>query len=100
LAAKLAKRYFIRGRVQGVGFRYFVRNNASALGIAGYARNLENGSVEVYAVGDAEQLSALEGYLWKGPSLSEVRGVEASEAAMVKYRGFLIQPECLLAPAD
>ena len=93
LAAKLAKRYVVRGRVQGVGFRYFVRNNASALGIAGYVRNLDDGSVEVYAVGDAKQLSALEGYLWKGPSLSEVRAVEASEAAMVKYRGFLIQPE-------
>ena len=93
LAAKLAKRYFVRGRVQGVGFRYFVRNHASALGISGYTRNLDDGSVEVYAIGDPKQLSALEGFLWKGPSLSEVRGVEASEAAMVKYRGFLIQPE-------
>jgi acylphosphatase len=91
--AKLAKRYLVRGRVQGVGFRYFVQRNASALGIAGYTRNLDDGSVEVYAIGNREQLSELEGYLWTGPSLSEVRGVEASDAAMVKYRGFLIEPE-------
>src|SRR5207247_890809 len=35
-----AYRYFVKGRVQGVGYRYFVLQEAEALGIAGFARNL------------------------------------------------------------
>jgi acylphosphatase len=47
-AAKLsAKRYFIRGRVQGVGFRYFAQREAVQLGVRGYTRNLDDGRVEV-----------------------------------------------------
>ena len=30
---------YVRGRVQGVGFRYYVVENAQALGLRGYARN-------------------------------------------------------------
>ncbi len=46
-----AKRYMVRGRVQGVGFRAFAQREAHALGIAGWVRNHPNGDVEVYAVG-------------------------------------------------
>jgi acylphosphatase len=76
-AAKLsAKRYFIRGRVQGVGFRYFAQRAAAELGLSGYTRNLDDGRVEVYAVGTPEQLADLAGRLWTGPRFSDVRGVE------------------------
>src|SRR5215467_2556118 len=33
-----AKRYFVRGRVQGVGFRYFVERAAVELNLTGYTR--------------------------------------------------------------
>ena len=46
-----ARRWFVRGRVQGVGYRYFAQHAASSLGLAGYARNLDDGRVEVYAAG-------------------------------------------------
>ena len=52
-----ARRYFVRGRVQGVGFRWFVQKNASTLRMRGYARNLDDGRVEVYAVGTPEQVT-------------------------------------------
>lgn len=86
----IAKRYLVHGRVQGVGFRWFAQKAAVDLGLAGYARNLDDGRVEVYAIGPAEKLDDLNGLLWKGPRLSDVRGVEAMEAQMVNYRDFRI----------
>ncbi len=86
-----ARRYFVRGRVQGVGFRYFVERVASELSLAGYARNLDDGRVEVYAVGAIEQLEGLSGYLWKGPRAADVRGVEELEAPVEQLRDFRIE---------
>lgn len=79
---KVARRYIVRGRVQGVGFRYFVEKQAVSLGINGYVRNLDDGTVETYAIGTAEQLSELVGILWKGPRSAIVRGVDEKEAAV------------------
>jgi acylphosphatase len=86
-----ASRFLIRGRVQGVGYRYFARQSAAELKISGYARNLEDGSVEVYAVGTEAQLSELAGMLRKGPQFSDVRSVVRSEAAVEHHSGFLIR---------
>lgn len=79
MSRKLARRYIVRGRVQGVGYRAFVQHTALPLGVVGWAQNLEDGSVEVYAAGTGEQLSQLEDSLWKGPNWSEVRGVNSRE---------------------
>ena len=89
--ATCARRYLVRGRVQGVGYRYFVEGIARDLGLSGYARNLEDGGVEVYAAGSEESLRELSGYLWKGPRMSEVRGVEEQEAPVQKHWGFHIE---------
>lgn len=86
----IARRYFIRGRVQGVGFRYFVEINAHELGITGYTRNLDDGRVEVYAVGRPKQLAEFLGRLWRGPRWADVRGVEDQEAAVESRAGFRI----------
>ena len=48
-----ARRFLVRGRVQGVGFRWFVEREAHILGIAGWVRNNADGSVEVLAMGRA-----------------------------------------------
>ena len=48
-----ARRFLIRGRVQGVGYRYFAQKAAAQWNVSGYARNLEDGSVEVFAIGTA-----------------------------------------------
>ncbi len=90
MSKKTARRYFVRGRVQGVGYRYFVEKAAADLGLTGYARNLDNGDVEVYAVGAPEQVAQLSGLLWKGPRWSDVRGVEEQEAPVVQYVSFRI----------
>ena len=90
-AAPQARRYRVRGQVQGVGFRYFVTQSANALGIRGWVRNDDDGSVEVYAVGTTAQLSELAGLLWKGPRWAEVRGVDEFDAAVEKGSGFSVR---------
>jgi acylphosphatase len=42
---------WVRGHVQGVGFRWWVRARALELGLDGTARNLEDGRVEVVVEG-------------------------------------------------
>ena len=86
-----ARRFLIRGRVQGVGYRYFAQKAAAHWNVCGYARNLEDGSVEVYAIGTAGQLSELAGTLRTGPPFSDVRSVDVQEAALENHKGFRIR---------
>lgn len=86
-----ARRFLIRGRVQGVGYRYFAQKAAAQWNLRGYARNLEDGSVEVYAIGTACQLSELAGTLRTGPPFSDVRSMEVQEAALENHKGFRIR---------
>ena len=88
--SKSARRWIVRGRVQGVGFRYFAQNSALSLGLTGYARNLDDGDVEVYAAGPESALSDLAARLHLGPSHAEVRGVEEQEASVKQYGSFEI----------
>jgi len=89
--AVVARRYFVEGRVQGVGFRFFVEYAAHELGLAGYTRNLADGRVEVYAIGTPDKLDELAGRLWCGPRLASVRRVEQSEAHVLNYTDFRIE---------
>ncbi|KNC93439.1 acylphosphatase [Trabulsiella odontotermitis] len=57
---------WVHGIVQGVGFRYSTQREALKLGLTGYARNLDDGSVEVLACGDAQQVDALIDWLKAG----------------------------------
>jgi acylphosphatase len=86
-----AKRWLVSGRVQGVGFRYFAQRRAEELGLNGWTRNLDDGRVEVYAVGPAERLSDLAAALHMGPRMAEVRGVEEMEDAVQKIAGFSVR---------
>ena len=70
------RRWIVRGRVQGVGFRWSVRRRAEALGLTGFARNLADGTVEVVARGDPHVLHELARYLATGPRLASVEAVE------------------------
>jgi acylphosphatase len=75
-----ARRFVVRGRVQGVGFRWFVEREAHILGIAGWVRNNHDGSVEVLAQGSPDQLSRLRSRLREGPRAARVDDVAESEA--------------------
>ena len=79
----LARRFIVRGRVQGVGFRWFVEREAHILGIAGWVRNNADGSVEVLGQGSRDQLLGLRLRLRQGPRAARVDDVEEFESKPV-----------------
>ena len=78
-----ARRFVVRGRVQGVGFRWFVEHEAAILQVAGWVRNNPDGTVEVLAQGTRDQLSGLHSRLREGPRAARVDEVEVSDAQPV-----------------
>ena len=86
-----AKRYIIRGRVQGVGYRFFVEKHAQRIGLRGYAKNLGDGTVEVIASGSPAAIQELEGLLRQGPRLALVSGVEMETAPPGEYSQFRVR---------
>ena len=87
-----AKRYLIRGQVQGVGYRYFAQGTAERLGVYGFARNLPNGDVEVHAEADDLTLQLFKHELERGPRMARVTEVHESEASSSgQYSSFSIR---------
>ncbi len=88
----VARKYEVSGRVQGVGFRFFVERWANQLGLRGYVKNRGDGSVEVYAIGEATALEALKFHLAEGPRSARVTAVEESDEPLRKgYSTFMIE---------
>lgn len=71
-----ARRCIVTGRVQGVFFRASTARRARELGLVGHAINLEDGTVEVLAIGPRAQVEALCDWLRIGPPAARVEGVE------------------------
>ena len=55
---KLLYKIYVRGLVQGVGFRWNASREARNRGITGYVKNMSDGSVYIEAEGHREQLRA------------------------------------------
>lgn len=49
---------FVKGRVQGVGFRAFVQKKATQLNLSGWVRNRINGCVELMLEGAPDKIEA------------------------------------------
>jgi acylphosphatase len=75
----VACRAIVHGRVQGVWFRASTAERALEAGVRGYARNLDDGTVEVVAVGSAVAVASLLSWLRHGPSLARVTDVVIEE---------------------
>jgi len=84
-----ARRYIVRGRVQGVGFRWFVEREARELGLVGWVRNNEDSTVELLAAGSPEQLAMLRARLKEGPRASRVDAVDEFDASPGETAGNL-----------
>jgi acylphosphatase len=83
-----ARRFTIRGRVQGVFFRDSTRRVARSLGLTGHAINLANGDVEVLACGEPEAIGKLAEWLHEGPRMATVTEVIEQAAEWKDLPGF------------
>jgi acylphosphatase len=73
---------FVRGRVQGVFFRASAQREAKRLGLTGWVRNRSDGSVEILAEGEEDQIKELIAWANRGPSAARVERVD------VRWRSF------------
>lgn len=69
------RRFFVGGRVQGVGYRAWCVREAQALGLSGWVRNRADGSVEVVAAGRRMSVSELMERCRRGPPGASVEHV-------------------------
>jgi len=76
MAAKVARKFLIRGEVQGVGYRFFAQRAAAQHQVVGYVRNMPNGTVEALAEGSLPNIEAFRNDLAAGPRFSRVEQVE------------------------
>jgi acylphosphatase len=85
----IARRFIIKGRVQGVGYRYYAVRAARKAGVVGQVRNMRDGSVEVTVEGSARVVGDFREDLARGPSFAEVISIEEVELAPTgRYTGF------------
>jgi acylphosphatase len=75
-AATLRARLWVKGKVQGVGYRAFAARIASHRGLCGGVRNLDDGRVELEVEGPKDQILILIENAKKGPPASRVEAVE------------------------
>ena len=89
---RVARRYIISGRVQGVGFRYFIEAAAGREGIHGWVRNLRDGRVEASAEGETEAIERFESKLHQGPPGARVDRVEIEDSVPTgRHAGFSVR---------
>jgi acylphosphatase len=82
----------VNGRVQGVYFRASTVEEARRLCLTGWVMNCPDGSVEVVAEGEREQLEKLIDWCRSGPPGARVREVHAEwEAPKEEFQTFFIK---------
>jgi len=89
---RVARRYLISGRVQGVGFRYFAEDAARREGLHGWVRNLPDGRVEAVADGEAAAVERFERALRQGPRGARVDDLEVDVDVPADHEaGFMVR---------
>ena len=72
----VARKFQVRGEVQGVGYRFFAQRAAAHHQVVGYVRNMPDGSVEALAEGPAQSVEGFKNDLATGPRWARVDQVE------------------------
>lgn len=80
----------VTGKVQGVFFRKSMKTQADLLGLAGWVRNTEAGSVEFLIIGAEAALATMQEWLYEGPRLARVDGVDCATCQAENLAGFTI----------
>ncbi len=91
IAKPTARRYEIRGLMQGVGYRHVIRGAAMACGIEGWLRHGAQGVLEVHAQGSTEQLQRFRAMLEGDSAYARGLHIEDSNATFEACDGFQIR---------
>ena len=82
----------IFGQVQGTGYRYSAQKQAKKLGLTGYVKNLPDGSVELAAEGEEQDLKDLLAWCYTGVGSANVDHIDAAWAGSVEeFTDFMIK---------
>jgi len=87
---KKSIRLYINGTVQGVFFRIFVKENAERYNVKGFVRNLEDGRIEVFLEGNAEDVNKMIELCKKGPKHAQIRNVEVKPERFQDFKVFKV----------
>ncbi len=90
---------FVRGRVQGVGFRVHARQGARKLGLTGWVRNLDDGRVEMVISGESDQVDKFLDWLPKGVPSGRVDALLTENVSHQSFNDFSILPDSVLTLA-
>jgi acylphosphatase len=83
---------WVRGRVQGVGFRAFVQQSAMVMGLKGWVRNVGWDQVETIAEGEKSVLEQFVGAVRTGPRASQVEDARVEwEPASGEFESFQVR---------
>jgi len=72
----------VYGRVQRVGFRRYILDLAQDLNLTGHAKNLPDGSIEIFIQGEKEHLSKFFQMLKQPPPPTSIREIKEEETAI------------------
>ncbi len=87
---KKSVRLYINGLVQGVFFRNFVKTNAEKYNVKGFTRNLEDGRVEAFLEGDADDVNKMISLCKQGPKHSKIKNVDIKPEKFQDFKSFKI----------
>ncbi len=88
---QVLKRLFVRGVVQGVGFRPFIFRLAKEHGLKGWVINTSS-AVEIEVEGKSAEVDAFIARVTRdAPPRARIEGVEVAEGKPVAYHGFTIR---------
>jgi acylphosphatase len=76
----VVRHVFIRGRVQGVGYRAFVEYTALTHGLEGWVRNRRDGSVEAMLAGPSAKVAQVLEACRRGPPGARVDALDERDA--------------------
>lgn len=92
LMTLVARKFLIKGEVQGVGYRFFAQRAAAKHQVSGYVKNCPDGTVEALAEGPAESVEAFKHDLATGPQWAVVDQLEEINVDPTgRYSGFRIE---------
>lgn len=82
---------WVKGRVQGVGFRAHVEYFAAGIGVCGWVRNVGWDTVEAVAEGSQKQIEQFTQLMKTGPRASRVDEIRVEEEPIEGLQDFVVK---------